>query len=242
MANVKFLGKRLIIEGQEILLSGMGDYLQSTVLSLVWLDSESGRGFNASFVVKNVLDEGVYGQVFNIKEVANRKSFTVILGACRPQMLKRIMEIVPTFPIKNIVIVASENAEKSYLSSNLLKEDGYLRYLEKGVEQAGIPFLPEVQVIDKFWSLGKHIDFQSNNLRLVCDGRGEQGIGSYAGSNRTSPDEDILLAIGPESGWSEKELEDFRKWNFNSVHLGEGILRVDVALISSLSILRGDIY
>ena len=242
MANVKFLGKRSIVEGQEILLSGMSEYPQSTVLSLVWVDSESGKGFKGSFKVENVKDEEACCQVFDTKEVVNSKSFTIILGACRPQMLKRIMEIAPTFPIKNIAIVASENAEKSYLSSNLLKEDGYLKYLEKGVEQAGIPFLPEVQVIDKFWSLGNHIDFQSYNLRLVCDGRGEQGIGSYAGSIRSLADEDILLAIGPESGWSEKELEDFRKWNFNSVHLGEGILRVDVALISSLSILRRDIY
>lgn len=240
MANAKYLGEVSLTEGEKLTIKDWNKRDFTGEFNIVWRDPVTKKAYKAQFTVLDRLDEEVLGLPTSIEEVAMPQYFTLILGACRPQMLKRILEVVGLFPIEKVFLVASERAEKSYLSSKILKDQGYLKYLEKGVEQAGIPNIPEVQVVDKFWTLGEKLDFKSYKIKLVCDGRSEVGIGQFVQSGASVGKS--LLAIGPESGWDEKEMEVFSKWNFQAVHMGKGILRVDVALISALSILRSDIY
>jgi RsmE family RNA methyltransferase len=237
MANAKYLGEVSIQIGQKLSVNNLFKSELGTSFTAVWRDPLTKKSFKGRFLIIDRFDHEMVGELSEVSELLISQYFTLILGACRPQMLKRILEVAGTFPIEKIVIVASERAEKSYLSSSVLKDQAYLKYLEKGVEQAGIPNIPDVQVVDKFWTLGEYIDFDSYKLKLVCDGESNTGIGNFVRAEAR-----VLLAIGPESGWVQKEIESFTKWKFDKVHLGEGILRVDVALISALSILRSDIY
>jgi 16S rRNA (uracil1498-N3)-methyltransferase len=50
------------------------------------------------------------------------------------------------------------------------------------------------------------------------------------------PDGEILLAIGPEGGWTEQELELFQKAGWISVSLGTTILRAETAAIAATAI------
>jgi 16S rRNA U1498 N3-methylase RsmE len=56
-------------------------------------------------------------------------------------------------------------------------------------------------------------------------------------NSNSSGDEDIeiLLAIGPEGGWSQNEVETFQSFKFVNVGLGTRIFTTDVATISLLS-------
>ena len=47
---------------------------------------------------------------------------------------------------------------------------------------------------------------------------------------------EILLAIGPEGGWAENELQLFRKAGWISASLGPTILRAETAAIAALAI------
>lgn len=237
MANAKYLGEVSIQIGQKLSVNNLFKSELGTSFTAVWRDPRTKKSYKGRFAIVDRFDQEIVGELSEVSELLISQYFTLILGACRPQMLKRILEVAGTFPIEKIVIVASERAEKSYLSTSILKDQAYLKYLEKGVEQAGIPNIPDVQVVDKFWTLGEHIDFDSYKVKLVCDGESNIGIGNFVRAEAS-----VLLAIGPESGWVKKEIESFTKWKFDTVHLGEGILRVDVALISALSILRSDIY
>jgi 16S rRNA (uracil1498-N3)-methyltransferase len=49
-------------------------------------------------------------------------------------------------------------------------------------------------------------------------------------------DDDVLLAIGPEGGWAEDELEQFRTNGWISVSLGPTILRAETAAIAATAI------
>ena len=48
----------------------------------------------------------------------------------------------------------------------------------------------------------------------------------------------FVLAIGPEGGWLDNEIQIFEKYNFNICSLGPRILRTDVATVSLIAILR----
>jgi len=47
---------------------------------------------------------------------------------------------------------------------------------------------------------------------------------------------EVLLAIGPEGGWTEDELELFRSYGWTSVSLGPTILRAETAAIAATAI------
>ncbi len=56
---------------------------------------------------------------------------------------------------------------------------------------------------------------------------------------KPSPDkgragEGLCLFVGPEGGWSEKEIELFKKNNFEFRSLGQNILRAETAAIISV--------
>jgi RsmE family RNA methyltransferase len=52
------------------------------------------------------------------------------------------------------------------------------------------------------------------------------------------PGEPLLLAVGPEGGWSEYELERFVDAGFHPFSMGERILHVDTAVVALLAQLR----
>jgi 16S rRNA (uracil1498-N3)-methyltransferase len=46
----------------------------------------------------------------------------------------------------------------------------------------------------------------------------------------------VLLAFGPEGGWTEKELATFREAGWTSASLGHTILRAETAVIAALAV------
>ena len=52
---------------------------------------------------------------------------------------------------------------------------------------------------------------------------------------------DIVLALGPEGGWTEPELEVFRNTGWVSTSLGSTILRVETAAIAAVSIVLSEL-
>ena len=55
------------------------------------------------------------------------------------------------------------------------------------------------------------------------------------------PSRQIVLAIGPEGGWSEDELETFSKQGWISASLGPTILRVETAAIAAVAIVVSEL-
>jgi len=50
----------------------------------------------------------------------------------------------------------------------------------------------------------------------------------------------VALAIGPEGGWTEEELQLFERAGWVSVSLGATILRAETAAIAALAITRAE--
>ena len=51
-----------------------------------------------------------------------------------------------------------------------------------------------------------------------------------------NPDSDILLAIGPEGGWTEDELQMFKENGWQAASLGPTILRAETAAIAAVAV------
>jgi 16S rRNA (uracil1498-N3)-methyltransferase len=56
------------------------------------------------------------------------------------------------------------------------------------------------------------------------------------------PDGDLVLAIGPEGGWTPAELKLFQESGWISASLGDTILRAETAAIAAIAIIASELY
>ena len=53
-------------------------------------------------------------------------------------------------------------------------------------------------------------------------------------------DGEILIALGPEGGWTNEELTTFREAGWSSASLGSTILRAETAAIAAMAIVQSE--
>ena len=164
----------------------------------------------------------------------------IMLALPRPIVFKRIICHLTALGVNHVYVVNAAKVEKSYWDSSVVTEDGWQAFIREGLEQAvdtrlvefsfhrGFrPFIEEViPAIKKRYAqmLVAHPD-RSHDLARV-----------YKAGN-----DPVLMAIGPEGGWNEFELEQMRMQGFDSFSLGPRILRVETAVTAvhaSITMLR----
>ena len=67
---------------------------------------------------------------------------------------------------------------------------------------------------------------------VLVDGKSEDKTKEIIGNLK--PGEDVAIFIGPEGGFSEKEIETARALGFKTVSLGKRILRTETAAITAV--------
>jgi RsmE family RNA methyltransferase len=155
----------------------------------------------------------------------------IILALPRPIMLRRILTQIAAMGIGTLFITHANRVEKSFWDSGLFDDKGYLEYLRQGLEQAGDTRMPEVQIFRRFRP------FVEDFLPQTTDGYQSLIIAHpYGGAHLVdclSPDPGrVLLAVGPEGGWVDFEVEKFTSLGFCRCSFGERILKVDTAVVA----------
>ncbi|MGN6457137.1 MAG: RsmE family RNA methyltransferase, partial [Achromobacter mucicolens] len=89
-------------------------------------------------------------------------------------------------------------------------------------------------------SLDDWLGQPADGLRVLCHPEATDDLATalQGASDQTS----ITLLVGPEGGWSDKELEAARKAGVRAVRFGPRVLRTEtagLALLSAVSALRG---
>ena len=149
----------------------------------------------------------------------------LILALPRPAMLRRTLIDATSLGIKDLVLVHSHRVEKSFWQSPELEADKIREKLLLGLEQAGDTLLPRVHLQRWFRPFVED--------ELPCFARDSRCLLAHPGDDAAMPcdlTEAVTLAIGPEGGWIDHEVDWFREQGFACVGLGERILKVDTAL------------
>ena len=150
---------------------------------------------------------------------------TLLLALPRPKMLKRVLQTVTAMGVKKLVLLNSYRVEKSYWQTPILQPENLRQQLILGLEQAKDTLLPEVIIRKRFKP------FVEDELpTMVGDSR---ALVAHPHTDTPCPrqlDSATTLAIGPEGGFIEYEIEKLREAGFEAVHLGPRILRVENAV------------
>ena len=166
--------------------------------------------------------------------------FSLLLALPRPKVLKRLWAVLSSLGLRRIIITNAEKVEKNYFSSHWLHPDNYRPRLLEGIVQAGDTMLPEVIIKHRFRPFVEdELDFIfPAGVRIAAHPHAEKDFNEIERRNSR----DIMLAIGPEGGWNDFELELLQQHNFQLVSAGERILRTDVACVSLITLARFACY
>jgi 16S rRNA (uracil1498-N3)-methyltransferase len=156
--------------------------------------------------------------------------FQLIVGVSRPQTTKKILEHATTFGVQKIHFFKAELSEKSYLTSKVFEEKNLLECLIDGLSQSALyTHLPKVEV-SPYNPASTYKDHAQKYILDIADSH--SFISLKDSLDFTHP---ITLAIGPERGFTKKDLETFHQAGFKSVKISSSILRVEHAIYSAVS-------
>lgn len=163
------------------------------------------------------------------KEPPPLSSIDVILALPRPIVFKRIIHQLTALGVGRVYVINAAKVEKSYWESSLITENGWQGHVITGLEQAvdtkmvefsfhrGFkPFMNNtVPEIKKNYGqiIVAHPDSETSISGLFTDGQGS-----------------ILVAIGPEGGWNEFEIDMMKNQGFLDFNIGTRILKVETAV------------
>lgn len=154
----------------------------------------------------------------------------IICALPRPQTLKKVLAISATMGVSNLFLIRSEKVEKSYFHSPLLKEENYSKFLIDGLSQGKRTDLPKVS-IHKYFKIFFNSDFSLYDFKLFAHPNSQNKLSNFPINSKSK----ILIAVGPEGGWNDFEIEFMLDKGFSKFKLSENILRVEFAVTAALA-------
>ncbi|PIE25292.1 MAG: 16S rRNA (uracil(1498)-N(3))-methyltransferase [Neptuniibacter caesariensis] len=154
---------------------------------------------------------------------------TLLLALPRPKMLKRVLQSLAAMGIKDIYLINTYRVDKSYWGSPILEQQ-INEQLLLGLEQAGDTLMPTVHLRKRFKPFVEDElpDIAKETRALVAH---PYNATPCPAARKTA----TTLAIGPEGGFIPYEVEKLNECGFESIHIGQRILRVETAVPALLS-------
>ena len=149
----------------------------------------------------------------------------LVLAMPRPKVLNRVIQHASAMGIKEIYIIKTWRVEKSYWESPMIEEENLHKQMITGLEQGKDTILPEINIRKRFKP------FIEDELPSIIDR--SMALVAHPAEQRQCPrdvNSPVTLAIGPEGGFIPYEIDALENIGFNTISLGERILRVETAL------------
>ena len=158
----------------------------------------------------------------------------LVVGLPRPQTARKLLQESAALGVRALHFAATEKGEAGYGASTLWTSGEWRRHLVAGAEQAFDTRLPET-------THGRGLaavlaGLEAGAVRLALDNyESPQALGAVALPPAPSA---VVIAIGPERGWSAAERDLLRAGGYAFVHLGPRVLRAETAAVAAVAIVK----
>ncbi len=228
--------------GQELVLSEAASNHLVRVLRLGVDDNcvlFNGDGFDYLAKIINVAKRGASVEIMSSHAVTNESPvhITLVQGIARGEKMDWILQKATELGVHRIVPVVTERTEVKIDSERSDKKmHHWLGVVASACEQSGRARLPEIIEPCPL----SHWPLQDKNFnKFALDPNGVFGFSDLASTKPIA----VTFAIGPEGGFSERDLATLKAGGFQGLRMGPRILRTEtagLAAIAALNVLCGD--
>ncbi len=162
----------------------------------------------------------------------------IILADCLPKQNRfdNIIEKATELGVEKIEPLISERTIARPNVSSDKKIERWQKIAKEASEQCARDTIPEIGAIRKLDDWLKDIPSLDDTLFLFCwENERETTVREVLSANI---DKNIIVLIGPEGGFSEREVKSIKDAGGISVTLGERVLKTDTAAISVLAMIN----
>jgi RsmE family RNA methyltransferase len=201
---------------REVLRAQEGDVLQVGV--------RAGRVGTA--VVVEQSDSGLVLRPTLDRAPPERAGVTLVLAVPRPKAVKRLLPAFASLGLDHVVLLRAAKVEKSYFEATALDAETVTRLFSEGLEQGCDTLAPDLRIRERFRP------FVEDELPKLSEGA-EHRVVCHPGAGpmpRRLESERAVVAVGPEGGWTDFELELFEKVGFTAAGIGARPMRTEIAV------------
>lgn len=179
--------------------------------------------------IEKIDKEGIYLSFIKEREPISLFPLTLLIAQVRPICMKRIIRDAVSLGVEKIILCVSDLGEKSYLKASFYTEEEYKDVIIDGAMQASSASIPLSFITS---SLESSLSLIGEGKRILLD----NVIGENPLSKMEIKNQRVILAIGPERGWSDRERNLLLDNNFEPCLLGKRVLRTETAVTAATSI------
>jgi RsmE family RNA methyltransferase len=175
-------------------------------------------------------------------EPTKRYPIRVAVGFPRPIQIRRLLRDLSNLGLEAVDLIGTELGEKSYRDTKLLRDGGARAALIEGAVQARDTCIP---VLSAYHSLEEWLAerpwekncqhsvnlYSAGNLPLLIALDNVRPEGALA--LLSCQGQSLVLALGCERGWSDRERDELEKEGFLRLSMGERALRTETACVAA---------
>ncbi len=177
----------------------------------------NGQGLSAISRITHIDSKSIECEVTEFRNHQRKYHLDLALGSIKKEALELALKQSVELGVRNIIIFQSQFSQEKKL-----KEDRLSSVLISSLEQSNNPFLPKI-------AFTSELDFNNYKKSFVM-----HFIKNSDLQNINSNDE-YLLVVGPEGGFSQEEIENFKVKNCSFIHLPTPILRAQTAVTAGVA-------
>lgn len=231
------------LSGQQILLTEPQWHYLSRVLRLRRGDRFIAIDGQGLWRLAALQADGLTAEVLEVVSAQTELPIPVTLLLALPKTgMDDVVRQATEIGVQRIVPILSQ---RTVLNPSPQKLDRWQRIIQEAAEQSERQIIPEL-LQPQAWTAALQTWNNTTGLCYLCEARGEYPhlLKCLLESNQVQGNQhpvvsSYMIAIGPEGGWTEQELDQAVTVGYQPVSLGTRILRSITAPLVALSLLAG---
>ena len=167
-----------------------------------------------------------------------RPPVDLVAAVPRPKALSRLVQAAAASGVGRIDLVNAWRVDRSYFDSPRLTPEALAADARLGCEQGATTWVPEVAVHRLLMPFLAGARWPAGGALVVAHPRGSALVEEVVPPGWAGA---VVLAVGPEGGWIDRELASLGELGFRAVRLGAAVLRTEAAvaaLLAQIELLR----
>ena len=191
-------------------------------------------GLEYSTEIINITNKAIELNITDTTRIDNENSYTINLyqSLIKIENFELVIQKATELGADNIYPIITDYTNLKFDSKNIEKKlDRWQKIAIGASEQSRRVFVPKVHPPIEL----KTLNMQTNQLNItLCP----YATNDSALTNKLKSANDINIFIGPEGGFSNAEMTEFKNERFETINLGKRILKAETAPINILSIIN----